>query len=205
MNALIIIDVQNDFAPGGSLAVPKGDEVVPVLNRIIPRFSHVFTTQDWHPGEHMSFASNHPNREPGDVLQLEGTEQILWPVHCVQHSEGANFIPGLKIDSVQRNFRKGMDPEVDSYSGFFDNDHRTSSGLHDHLQEIGVDTLYIAGLALDVCVLFTALDSRQLGYETYLIQDASRAVNLKPGDGEAALQQMKEAGVHCIYAEEIRS
>ncbi|AHC15358.1 bifunctional nicotinamidase/pyrazinamidase [Salinispira pacifica] len=205
MNALILVDLQNDFAPGGSLAVPGGDEVVPVVNRIMSRFDHIFTTQDWHPEDHMSFAANHPDKEPGEVIRLNGKDQILWPVHCVQHSEGANFIPGLNLDPVQKNFRKGMEQSVDSYSGFFDNDHQTSSGLHEHLQETGVDTLYIAGLALDVCVMFTALDARRLGYTTYLIEDASRAVNLKPGDGEAAVSKLKDAGVQCITSAELMS
>lgn len=198
MKALIVVDVQNDFLPGGNLAVPEGDEVVPFINGVMPEFQLVVATQDWHPADHGSFASQHPGKEPGQIIELNGLDQILWPDHCVQHSFGASFASGLNIEQIEHVVRKGSDPGVDSYSGFFDNGHKVDTGLNDLLKEKDVDTIYIAGLAGDVCVAFTALDGASLGYKTFLYKQGTRAVNLKEGDFEKALKEMQNAGVTII-------
>ncbi|MFP4409731.1 MAG: bifunctional nicotinamidase/pyrazinamidase, partial [Spirochaetaceae bacterium] len=198
MKALIVVDVQNDFLPGGNLPVPQGDEVIPFINEKMPEFELVVATQDWHPADHGSFASQHPGKSPGDVVELNGLEQILWPDHCIQHSFGASFASGLDIEQIEHVVRKGTDPGVDSYSGFFDNGHKVDTGLNDLLKKRGVDTIYIAGLAGDVCVKFTALDGASLGYNTYLYTQGTRAVNLNEGDFEKALEEMENGGVEII-------
>ena len=196
MRALILVDLQNDFLPGGALATQEGDAVIPIANALAKDFEHVVATQDWHPPGHESFASEHPGRSPGDVIDLHGLEQVLWPDHCVQGSEGAEFAAGLDLDRVERVFRKGIDPEIDSYSGFFDNGRRRETGLHAYLRDLGVDEVHIAGLATDYCVKYTALDAASLGYETHLHLEACRGVELSPGDIERAIEEMREAGVH---------
>ena len=193
MNALVLVDMQNDFVPGGALAVPEGDQVVAVANRLMPQFDHVVATQDWHPADHGSFAANHPGRVPGDTVDLDGVEQILWPVHCVQNTHGAAFVDGL--DEVERVFRKGTDPRIDSYSGFHDNGRRKSTGLGDWLRDHGVTTVHVMGLATDYCVLATALDSVAEGFETHLIREGCRGVCLQPGDDQRAIDEMADAGV----------
>ncbi len=193
--ALIIVDVQNDFIPGGSLAVPEGDQVVDVINALQLKFELIIATQDWHPANHGSFASNHPGKSPGEVISLNGLTQILWPDHCVQDSVGAQFVKGLHIAKIARIFRKGTDPAVDSYSGLFDNGHRKDTGLGDYLKDQKVDDVYIVGLATDYCVKFTALDCRDLRFRTHVVTAGCRAVNLQAGDGEHALEQMRRAGV----------
>jgi nicotinamidase/pyrazinamidase len=200
MNALILVDVQNDFLPGGALAVPEGDAVVPVANRIAGsnRFSLVVATQDWHPRAHGSFADNHPGRKPGDVVNLDGIQQILWPVHCVQETRGAEFARGLHLTAIERVFQKGTDPRIDSYSGFFDNGHRKSTGLGDFLRERHIVDVFLLGLATDYCVKFTALDARQLGFSAVVFTDGCRAVNVHPGDGDRALAEMRNAGIGLI-------
>ena len=200
MHALILVDLQNDFLPGGALAVPDGDAVIPVANRALadPRFDLAVATQDWHPRDHGSFAANHPGRSPGDTIDLDGLPQILWPVHCVQHTPGADFAPGLSRDRLTRIFQKGTDPRIDSYSGFFDNGHRKATGLGDFLRARGVSRVTLLGLALDYCVKFTALDARQLGFPTALISSGCRAVNLRLGDDDHALAEMRAAGVELI-------
>jgi nicotinamidase/pyrazinamidase len=203
MKALVLIDVQNDFCPGGALPVPEGDQVVPILNRLQPCFDLVVATQDWHPPDHGSFAANHPGRRPGEVIDLHGLAQILWPVHCVQDSPGAEFHPTLDRGRIAEMFRKGVDPEIDSYSGFFDNGHRRSTGLADYLQSHGVREVYVGGLATDYCVKFTALDAVGLGFHTHLIQDACRGVNLAPGDVVQAIDQMRASGVKIVDSTEI--
>lgn len=197
MNALILVDLQNDFLPAGALPVAGGDAVVPVANRLADsnQFDLVVATQDWHPPDHGSFAVSHPGKKPGDVIDLDGLAQILWPVHCVQHSPGAAFAPGLRHARVERVFQKGTDPRIDSYSGFFDNGHRKSTGLGDFLRARDVNHLFVLGLATDYCVKFTALDARQLGFAVTLIADGCRPVNVQPGDGERALEAMRAAGV----------
>jgi nicotinamidase/pyrazinamidase len=195
MNALILVDIQNDFLPGGALAVPEGDQIVPIVNAIQPRFGLVVATQDWHPADHGSFAAQHPGRAPGEMIDLNGLPQVLWPVHCVEDTAGADFAADLERDGWARVFRKGTDAAIDSYSGFFDNGHRKSTGLGDYLRDRGVTDLYVAGLATDYCVKFTALDARQLGLRTHLIEDACRGVELQPGDVARAIEEMRAAGV----------
>ena len=200
MNALILTDLQNDFCPGGALAVPEGDEVVAVANRLQPRFELVVATQDWHPPDHGSFAANHPGKRPGEVIELAGLPQILWPVHCVQGTPGAEFHPALDRSAIARVFRKGTDPAIDSYSGFFDNGRRRATGLGDYLKDRGVTDVYVCGLTTDYCVKFTALDAIDLGFKTYLIENASRGVNLRPGDVAAAIAQMRARGVVVVQS-----
>lgn len=200
MNCLVIVDVQNDFCPGGALPVKEGDRVVPVINRLVRRFDRVAATQDWHPLEHLSFAANHPGRQPGEVIQLAGLEQVLWPVHCVQETPGADFHPDLDRSGIQAVFRKGVDPEVDSYSGFFDNGRRRSTGLEDYLRREGVEEVYVCGLATDYCVRWTALDAVRLGFRTWVIEDACRGVELRPGDTARAFEEMSRLGVQIIHS-----
>lgn len=204
MDALIIVDVQNDFCPGGALPVAAGDQVVPVINRLISGFPLVVATQDWHPIDHKSFAANHPGRKVGDIVELGGIPQILWPIHCVQGTSGADFHPDLNRAAIQKVFRKGTDPEVDSYSGFFDNARRHDTGLHQLLQDHGVNRIFVCGLATDYCVKFTCLDGKSLGYEVFLIEDASRGVDLHPGDVSKAINELKAAGVGVVNSGEIR-
>lgn len=194
MNALLLVDIQNDFVPGGALAVSDGDAVVPVANELSPLFPLVVASQDWHPADHQSFASQHPGHEVGDVIDLHGLEQILWPDHCVQHSHGAEFVAGLDRSRIERVFRKGTDVEIDSYSAFFDNGHRKTTGLGDFLKEKGVTAVYLVGLATDVCVKYTALDAIELGFRTVVIEDGVRGVNLQPDDSEKALAAIEGAG-----------
>jgi nicotinamidase/pyrazinamidase len=194
MNALIIVDLQNDFLPGGALPVPHGDEVIPLANELQQRFTLVLATQDWHPPDHGSFAPNHPGKKPGDRIILDGIEQILWPVHCVQNTHGTEFALSFDTSRIARVFHKGIDPRIDSYSTFFDNAHRRSTGLGEYLKERSVKNVYLLGLALDYCVKYSALDARQVGFNTYVIVDACRGIGLEPGDLDHALDEMKRAG-----------
>jgi len=203
MKALLIVDVQNDFCPGGALAVPEGDRVVPVINRLQARFDLVVATQDWHPPDHGSFAANHPGRQPGEFIELGGLEQVLWPVHCVQHTPGAAFHPDLDVARVAQVFQKGIDPNIDSYGAFFDNGHRRSTGLDDYLKERAVADVYIGGLATDYCVKYTALDAVRLGFATHVIEDACRGVNLEEGDVVRAVEEMRSHGVMIVHSKEI--
>lgn len=201
--ALIIVDVQQDFCPGGALAVPQGDEVVPVINRLQPSFELVVATQDWHPADHCSFAANHPGRQVGEVIEVGGVPQILWPVHCVQGSQGAEFHPSLQTQRIAAVFQKGTDPGIDSYSGFFDNARRRATGLDEFLRQQGVGRIFVCGLATDYCVKFTCLDGVALGYRVYLIEDACRGVDLAPGDVARALEDMQRAGVVVLKSRDI--
>jgi nicotinamidase/pyrazinamidase len=201
--ALILVDLQNDFIPGGALAVPDGDQVIAVANAIMKKFDIVVATQDWHPSDHASFASQYPGRKPGEFIELNGLEQILWPDHCVQDSRGAEFIAGLDVAGITHIVRKGLDKMVDSYSGFFDNDHRKATGLGDYLNGQGIDELAIMGLATDYCVKFTALDARRLGFKTSLIKEGVRGVEINPGDCEKALRAMEDAGVKIISVDDL--
>ena len=194
-SALILVDLQNDFVPGGALAVPDGDAVIPIANEVQQAFELIVATQDWHPRDHDSFAANHPGRKIGDVIDLNGLPQILWPVHCVQNTRGAEFVPGLRTDRVTKIFRKGTDAGIDSYSTFFDNGHRKNTGLDRYLKSRGVTDVYLAGLATDYCVKFSALDARQLGFNVHVIEDGCRGINLKPADVDQAFDQMRRAGV----------
>lgn len=196
--ALIIVDVQHDFLPGGALPVPEGDQVIPVINRLQSQFELVVATQDWHPPGHGSFASAHPGRRPGEVIELHGLPQVLWPDHCVQGTFGAELARGLETSRIARIFQKGTDPGVDSYSGFFDNGHRHDTGLAEYLRQQGVGIVRVAGLATDYCVKYTALDAVRLGFETHLFLPACRGVNLQPGDVERAVEEMRAAGVRIL-------
>jgi nicotinamidase/pyrazinamidase len=204
MKALVVVDVQNDFLPGGALAVPDGDAVIPVVNRLMPRFPLVVATQDWHPPDHGSFAANHPGRAVFEQVQLNGLPQTLWPVHCVQGTPGAELAAALARDRIAKVFPKGTDPGIDSYSGLFDNGHRRSTGLGEWLRARGVTDLYVCGLATDYCVKFTALDAVQMGFKTHLIEDACRGVNLRPGDVADALATMQRAGVALVRSADLR-
>lgn len=197
MDVLLAVDVQNDFCPGGALAVPDGDAIVPIVNRLADRFDHVVLTQDWHPAGHSSFASSHVGKEPFATTVLSYGEQILWPDHCVQETEGAAFHPDLAVPEAELILRKGFRPEIDSYSAFFENDHQTRTGLDGYLRERGFDTLYVVGLALDFCVHWSAVDAAKLGYEVLVVEDASRAIDTE-GSLEAAMTAMDEAGVQRI-------
>jgi nicotinamidase/pyrazinamidase len=177
MNALIIVDLQNDFTSGGSLAVPHGDEIIPLVNSIQKQFDLVVATQDWHPKDHMSFASNHQNKKPFDVVKLNNLEQVLWPDHCIQGSRGAAFHDEFVMDNVAAIFRKGMDPEIDSYSGFFDNGHLLNTGLAGYLRDRNVTDVYVCGLAGDYCVYYTAIDAISEGFTTYFLSDATRSID----------------------------
>jgi nicotinamidase/pyrazinamidase len=203
VNALILVDIQNDFLPGGALAVRGGDEILPLLNQLQPRFDIVVAAQDWHPRDHGSFAANHPGKSAGDLIDLHGLPQRLWPVHCVQGTPGADFSSALDRSRWAKIFAKGTDATIDSYSGFFDNGRRNATGLGDYLRERGVTEVYVAGLATDYCVKFTALDAVQLGFRTYVIEDACRAVNLQSEDAARAYGEMRAAGVHVIRAADL--
>lgn len=203
MKALIVVDVQNDFCPGGALAVNEGDQVVPIANKCMRAFELVVATQDWHPADHGSFAANNEGRAVGEVIDLDGLDQVMWPVHCVQDSSGAEFHADLDFDRVDKVFRKGTDPRIDSYSGFHDNGNRKSTGLGDYLKGKGVDQVYVLGLATDYCVKFTALDAMKEGFDTYLIEDGCRGVELSPGDVERAIAELRRAGVTMIESGQV--
>jgi nicotinamidase/pyrazinamidase len=173
VKTLIIVDVQNDFMPGGSLAVPGGGEIVPVINDLLDKFDLIVATQDWHPKNHKSFASAHFGKTPMDKIELNGTEQILWPDHCVQGTEGADFHPDLATNRIEAIIRKGTDPEFDSYSGFYDNNHEKSTGLAGYLREKGCEELYFCGLASDICVFYSIKDAVEEGFTAKFIHDAS--------------------------------
>jgi nicotinamidase/pyrazinamidase len=194
-SALLVVDVQNDFCPGGNLAVESGDEVVPVINRLMPGFPIVVATQDWHPPDHVSFASTHPERKPLDMIDAEGIDQVLWPDHCVQGTRGAELHPRLESGRIGLVLRKGMRPMLDSYSAFFENDRRTDTGLRHYLKGMKVRHLCICGLATDYCVLASALDARRLGLRVTLVLDACRGVDFPQGSIERAIASMQKAGV----------
>ncbi|ARA91879.1 nicotinamidase [Rhodothermaceae bacterium RA] len=195
MHALLVIDVQNDFCPGGALAVPDGDAILPVVNHLIEAFDHVILTQDWHPPDHRSFASAHPGRAPFDTVTMPYGPQVLWPDHCVQGTPGAAFHPALHTTKAELILRKGFRPEIDSYSAFYENDQRTPTGLAGYLRERGIDTLYVCGLAADFCVKWSALDARREGFTVHVVEDATRGID-QDGSLARAWVAMQEAGVH---------
>jgi nicotinamidase/pyrazinamidase len=195
MRALVLVDLQNDFLPGGALAVARGDETLGVANILLPRFEIAVATQDWHPPDHQSFASQHPGRSPGEVIDLHGLPQVLWPDHCVQGSHGSAFAEGLDLGRVQAIFQKGQDPTVDSYSGFFDNGRRRDTGLGAYLNERAATEVWVMGLATDYCVKWTALDARSLGFEVVFVEAGSRGVDLVVGDSARAIGELAAAGV----------
>ena len=200
---MIIVDLQNDFLPGGALAVPHGDEVVPLANKLQGRFELVLATQDWHPADHGSFAANHPGKKPGDRIILDDIEQILWPVHCVQNTHGADFAPSFDTSLIAQVFHKGIDPRIDSYSTFFDNAHRRRTGLGEYLKERSINDVYLLGLALDYCVKYSALDARHLGFNTHIILDGCRGIGLAPGDIDRAIDEMTEAGAILLQSHDL--
>lgn len=195
MKTLILVDIQNDFLPGGALPVTDGDTIIPIVNALLPEFDHIIATQDFHPAGHKSFAASHPGRNVYDMIDLDGLPQVLWPVHCVANTGGACFAPGLNTAAIHRVFPKGTNPAIDSYSGFFDNGHRQATGLGDYLKEQGITAVTIVGLATDYCVKFTALDAARLGLKTTVLRAACRGVNLNLGDVEQAYTELKAAGV----------
>jgi len=201
-DALIVIDMQNDFCPGGALAVPDGDAIVAPINRLIAAFPHVILTQDWHPAGHRSFASTHPGKQPFDSIEWRYGPQTLWPDHCVQGSKGADFHPGLKIDTAELVIRKGFRSEIDSYSAFTENDKTTRTGLAGYLRERRLNRLFFCGLALDFCVAWSALDGRNESFPSYVIEDACRAIDLN-GSRAAALAAFERSDVGLLKAEAI--
>jgi len=203
-DALIVVDVQNDFCPGGALAVPDGDAVVPVINRLMRIFPIVVATQDWHPEGHISFASRHEGKNPFEVIEIQGTEQMLWPDHCVEGTAGAAFHPGLDATPLRCVLRKGTNREVDSYSAFAENDRKTTTGLAGLLRELGVKRIFVSGLATDVCVLATALDGHSAGFQVAVLEDACRPVDVPPGNLDRALEEMRGRGVLILQSDELQ-
>ena len=198
-NALIIVDMQNDFMPGGALPVKEGDQIIDSINRLSETFKNyngkIILTQDWHPKNHKSFASSYNNKNPGDEYHSEGIGPVLWPDHCVQGSKGAQFHDKLNIDLAHAIIRKGFNPEVDSYSGFIENDKKSETGLKGCLNSLNIRKIFICGLALDYCCYYTALDGIDFGFEVYFLVNLTRGIDLPPGNISKALQHMKEKGV----------
>ncbi|HEV7332501.1 MAG TPA: bifunctional nicotinamidase/pyrazinamidase [Flavisolibacter sp.] len=201
MHALLLIDIQNDFLPGGSLAVSNGDQIIPVVNAIQQKFELVVATQDWHPQSHKSFASNHYDKKVFEQTELNGLPQVLWPDHCVQGTSGANLAPAVDWKRTEAIFRKGTNPEIDSYSGFYDNGHRKATGLAAYLKGRGVTTVYLAGLAADYCVYFTAKDALAEDFAVFLIEDATRAIDEE--GYQKARRDLLEKGGFLIKSSEI--
>lgn len=201
MKALLLIDIQNDFLPGGSLVVPGGDEIIPVVNRLQEAFDLVVATQDWHPATHKSFASNHEGRTVFEQIELQGLPQVLWPDHCVQGSTGADFSAAVNWNRTEGIFRKGTDPEIDSYSGFYDNGRLKATGLADYLKGRAISEVYVAGLAADYCVYFTAKDALAEGFSTFIIEDATRAISNE--DFAKAKKDIREKGGQIVLSREL--
>lgn len=205
MKTLLLVDIQNDFIPGGALAVHQGDEIIPLVNEIIHYpFDLVVATKDWHPPDHGSFASNHGKR-PGEHIKLAGLDQILWPNHCVQGTWGSELAPGWDRTEIDKIVYKGTDALIDSYSTFFDNGHRKSTGLEIYLREKGVKEIFIVGLATDYCVKYSVLDALQLGFQPFVIADACRGVNLNPQDTQEALFLMRKGGATLLSVKDVKS
>ena len=194
MTCLLVVDVQNDFCPGGALAVPNGDQIIDKINALIPKFDIVIQTQDWHPADHTSFASNHPGKEPMDTTQMEYGEQVLWPDHCIQGTKGAQFHPDLITKPTQSIIRKGYRKDIDSYSAFYENDHQTPTGLTGYLNNREVSKIVVTGLATDFCVKWTVLDGIKEGFELEIVEDAVRGIDVE-GSLDQAWQEMSDAGV----------
>ena len=198
-DVLIVVDVQNDFCPGGALSVPHGDEIVPIINRLAARFRHVVLTQDWHPRGHLSFASSHPGKKPYDTVEADYGPQILWPDHCVQDSTGAQFHPALHIPHAALVLRKGTNPTIDSYSTFYENDRTTPTGLVGYLRERGLSRVFLAGLAFDFCVRYSAEDAQREGFAVFVVEDACRGIDVD-GSIAATRASLAALGVACISA-----
>lgn len=201
-SVLIVVDVQNGFTPGGNLAVANADEIIPKINQLAQKFEHIVLTQDWHPDQHISFADNHPNKKPFETIELDYGRQVLWPKHCVQGTRDAEFHPHLNIPTAQLIIRKGCHQNIDSYSAFMEADRKTPTGLNGYLREHQINTVYIVGIATDFCVAWTAIDAAELGFDTYVIEDACKAIDLN-GSLQQAWQGMSQKGVHRIEASSI--
>ncbi|ATU44018.1 nicotinamidase/pyrazinamidase [Acinetobacter junii] len=201
-SVLIVVDVQNGFTPGGNLAVANADEIIPKINQLAQKFEHIVLTQDWHPDQHISFADNHPNKKPFETIELDYGRQVLWPKHCVQGTHDAEFHPHLNIPTAQLIIRKGCHQNIDSYSAFMEADRKTPTGLNGYLREHQINTVYIVGIATDFCVAWTAIDAAELGFDTYVIEDACKAIDLN-GSLQQAWQDMSQKGVHRIEASSI--
>lgn len=201
-DALIVVDVQNGFTPGGQLAVAGGDEIIPCINQLAHCFDNIILTQDWHPANHVSFAVNHPGQQPYDSILLPYGTQVLWPVHCVQGTADAELHPDLDLPMAQLIIRKGFHPQIDSYSAFMEADRQTSTGLAGYLRERQIDTVYVVGLATDFCVAWTALDARKLGFHAYVIEDVCKGIDLN-GSLAEAWQRMQQQGVHRIQSADL--
>jgi nicotinamidase/pyrazinamidase len=198
-DVLLVVDIQNDFCPGGGLAVPCGHEVVPVINSLAGKFAHVVLTQDWHPRGHLSFASSHAGKQPFETIDVHYGKQILWPDHCVQGTSGADFHAGLSITHAELILRKGHHRNIDSYSAFYENDRRTKTGLAGYLRERGVTRVFLAGLAFDFCVRYSAEDARREGFEAVVLEDACRSIDVE-GSAAATRKQLESLGIRCISA-----
>jgi nicotinamidase/pyrazinamidase len=201
-DVLLVVDIQNDFCPTGALAVPRGDDIVPLVNRLAARFPHVVLTQDWHPVGHHSFASSHPGRRPYDKIAVSYGEQILWPDHCVQGTPGAEFHPRLQIPKAELVLRKGFRHDIDSYSAFYENDHRTPTGLVGYLRERGLDRVFIVGLALDFCVRYSAQDAHIEGFDVVVVEDACRGIDVD-GSIAATRRDFAALGVAMVGTEQV--
>lgn len=202
-SAFLIVDMQNDFMPGGALGIPDADQIIPIINTLIPHFPLVIASQDWHPPDHVSFAENHSGKKIGDVITVRHTKQVLWPVHCVRSSYGAEIIHTLKKSAIASYFYKGTDKNIDGYSAFFDNAHLKSTGLTDYLKSRGIHDIYIAGVATDYCVLYSTLDALNLGFTVFVIKDACRSIDLHSHDGERAFVTMVEKGAKIVLSSDI--
>lgn len=201
-SVLIVVDVQNGFTPGGNLAVANADEIIPKINQLAQKFEHIVLTQDWHPDQHISFADNHPNKKPFETIELDYGRQVLWPKHCVQGTRDAEFHPHLNIPTAQLIIRKGCHQNIDSYSAFMEADRKTPTGLNGYLREHQINTVFIVGIATDFCVAWTAIDAAELGFDTYVIEDACKAIDLN-GSLQQAWQDMLQKGVHRIESSSI--
>ncbi len=201
-DVLLVTDVQNDFCPGGALAVPRGDEIIAPIHRVAPRFAHIVLIQDWHPSNHSSFAASHPGKQPFESIELAYGTQTLWPVHCVQGSHGAEFHPSLHLPQAELILRKGFRPHVDSYSAFFENDRTTPTGLAGYLRERNLTRVFLAGLAYDYCVAYSALDARRLGLSVFVLRDACRAIDLN-GSVAVIEAEFAKAGVTVLDSTEL--
>lgn len=201
-SALIVVDVQNGFTSGGNLAVAHAEQIIPTINQLAQHFDNIILTQDWHPENHTSFVENHPDYQAYDMIQLDYGMQVLWPSHCVQGTQDAEFHPDLDIPTAQMIIRKGFHSHIDSYSAFMEADHKTTTGLAGYLKERGIDTVYIVGIATDFCVAWTAMDAARLGFKTFVISDATKAIDLQ-GSLQHAWQEMLAVGVKRVVANQI--
>jgi nicotinamidase/pyrazinamidase len=202
-NALLVIDIQNDFCPGGKLAIKESEKVIPIINQLTQKFDRVVATQDWHPENHISFARNHPGAKNYDIIQIEDMTQVLWPAHCVRGTKGAEFHSDVNTNNLHLILRKGTDPEIDSYSAFMENDKKTITGLEGYLKGLNITQVFISGLATDYCVFYSAMDAKRLGFETYVIIDACRGVDVPENNVENAINTMQGNDIKIISSSEL--